>query len=148
MDLGDLAKWCLDNCVVPDDLDEPFIVDYNIFFPDDDPEDRRGDYEVDKKTDKADVFRFFATTKRLLIFSSNANLLLHTDATYSVNWNVFPLLINGTSDLNRTFHPLGLALSSKEAHFDYKFLFNSLVLGRTQVGEGPLDKLCLTQLQR
>ncbi len=90
-----------------------------------------------------DIFRFFVTTKRLLQFASKAQSLLHTDATYSVNWNGFPLLIIGTSDLNRTFHPLGCALCSKEAHFDYKFLFSCLALGRTQVGEEPLGKLNL-----
>ena len=37
---------------------------------------------------------------------------MHTDATYSVNWNGFPLLIVGTSDLNRKFHPLGLAITN------------------------------------
>ena len=65
----------------------PFVVDYNIFFPDDNPEDRRGDYEIDDDG-VADVSRFFVTTRQLLIFSSNAKLILQTDATYSVNWKL------------------------------------------------------------
>ena len=28
----ELAAWCLDHCDVPEDLDDPFVVDYNFFF--------------------------------------------------------------------------------------------------------------------
>ena len=45
MSIGQLAAWCLDNETLPDELDQPFVIDYNIFLPDDAPEDRRGDYE-------------------------------------------------------------------------------------------------------
>ena len=54
------------------------------YFTDDDPEDRRGEYEVDKKTDKADIFRFFVTSKRLLIFSLSAissHIIENTDSS-------------------------------------------------------------------
>ncbi len=89
-----------------------------------------------------EIFRFFLSTKKLL-FASKAQVLLHTDATYSVNWDGFTLLTVGSSDWNRTFPTLGLALCSKEAHFDYKILFNCLALGRTKVGEEPFGKLNL-----
>ena len=124
--LGEMADWCLDHCDVPDHLDEPFVLDYNIFFPDDSQEDR--------------VFRFFLTTKKLLTFSAKAQ---RTDATHSVNWNGFPLIIPGTLDLNRKFFPLGLVLCSEEAQFDPKFLFNCLALGRNQCGEEALEKSSL-----
>ena len=71
MNLGELAAWCLDHCHVPEDIDEPFVVDYNIFFPDDEPEDRRGDFEVDEDG-VADMFRFFVTSRRLLLFKKKS----------------------------------------------------------------------------
>ena len=66
------------------------------FFPDDDPKDRRGDYEVTKTTSL--MFFDFLTTRRLLEFSTNVKLLVQTDGTYKVNWNGFSLLIVGSSD--------------------------------------------------
>jgi hypothetical protein len=43
LDLGTLASWCLERNICPEENmpDEPFVVDYNIFFPDDLPENRR-----------------------------------------------------------------------------------------------------------
>jgi hypothetical protein len=45
-----------------------------------------------------------------------------------------PMLIVGTSDCDRVFHPFGVATCSREAHLDFKFLFNSYVLGREKIG--------------
>ena len=131
MHLGELASWCLDHNLLPEEslMDQPFVVDYNVFFPDD--EERRGDFE------HGDIFRFFITTRRLIQFSLKGKVILHTDATYKINWNGYPLLVVGTSDLNRAFHPLGLALCSRETHLDYKFLFNSLLLGQQQMNITP-----------
>jgi hypothetical protein len=41
MSLGQLAAFCLDHneTPLPSLPDEPFVVNYNIFFPDDEPED-------------------------------------------------------------------------------------------------------------
>ena len=94
LNLGDLAAWCLDR-PVPDLLDEPFVVDYRIFFGDEE--------EVADDQEPGDIFRFFISTRRILNFSLNAKVILHTDATYKVNWNSYPLLVVGTSDLNRRF---------------------------------------------
>ena len=143
MNLGELASWCLEHYEVPENPDEGFVVDYNIFFPDDEPNDRRGDFEIDPKTKKPDVFRFFVTSKRLLKYAANAQVLLHTDGTYSLIWQGFPVIILGTSDCDRTFHPLGISVCSKEAHFDYKFVFNSLIFGRERINEEPLGPLAL-----
>jgi hypothetical protein len=63
--LGQLASWCLDHNLVPDESmpDEPFVVDYNAFFKDDEITERRGDYERDKNGKDLDEFRFFITSR-------------------------------------------------------------------------------------
>ncbi len=35
--------------------------------------------------------------------------LLQVDATFKLNWNDLPVLIFGSSDGNRRFHPYGMA---------------------------------------
>lgn len=49
-----------------------------------------------------------------------------TDATYKVNFNGFPLLVVGTTDLARRFHPFGIMLSKRETEADFAFMFRSL----------------------
>ena len=107
--------------------DEPFVVDYNIFFEDYELETRRGDVDkngkllLDKQKKQVDQFRYFLTTRRLIQFSMNADTVIHTDGTYKLVWEGFPVLIVGTSDADRHFHPFGKALTSREAHFDFNF---------------------------
>ena len=86
INLGELADWCIEHAYDENlSIDEPFVVDYNAFFEEDDPAERVGDYEVDTKTGKLlDQFRFFLTTRRLLEFSMNSTML-HTDGTYKLN---------------------------------------------------------------
>ena len=93
-----------------------------------------GDYE-----NEDDIFRFFVSTRRLINFSSNLKTTIQTDATYKLVWQGFPILLVGGSDSDRVFHPLGIAVCSREAHFDYKFLFDALQLGRSRLELPPLS---------
>ncbi len=123
--------------------DEPFVVDYNAFFHDDDLATRRGDYEQDRRGKDLDQFRFFITTRRLIEFSLNSKVVIQTDGTYKLNWQGAPVLIVGTTDRNRSFHPFGIATCSREAHLDYKFLFDCVAKGLTMMDLPGLPKLCL-----
>ena len=62
-----MAKWYQE---LLDDFDEPFVVDFNIFFYDDDPTEHQGDFGIGANGDK-NVLRFFISIRRLLSFSSN-----------------------------------------------------------------------------
>ena len=59
--LGELVAWCEENSTVPslELTDEPFVVDYDSFFPDSIDNDNEN-YE------KGDSFRFFISTRGLL----------------------------------------------------------------------------------
>ncbi len=64
---------------------------------------------------------------------------MHTDATYKLLWHACPVLIVGTTDGESRFFPFGLAVVSKERHFDFKFIFNSIQKGRVIIGLDPLS---------
>ena len=49
-----------------------------------------------------------------------------TDATHKTNWQGYPCILMGTTDLSKHFHPFGLMLSYKEGHKDFRFAFKTL----------------------
>ena len=93
----------------PDDLDKAFVADYKF----------------SQNSDSDFRFGFFITTKRLLNHLPISRIL-HADATYKLNWNGFPVLVTGTSDSDRQFHPFGLATTYGETAGDYEFVFATL----------------------
>ena len=78
--LGELEQWCIDNNNVPNSEDEPFIVNYKIFYSDgSDVEQENDDVQDNLK------FRIFVSTKRLLCQVSGKDKL-HVGAMYKLNW--------------------------------------------------------------
>lgn len=55
--------------------------------------------------------------------------VLHTDATYKIVWQGFPILLVGTTDKHRSFHPYGVAVCTSEQQKDFEFIFKSLKQG-------------------
>jgi hypothetical protein len=64
---------------------------------------------------------------------------IHADATYKLIWQGFPVLVIGTTDLNKAFHPFGLAICSNEKTKDFQFIFNSLQTAMQKINR-PLLK--------
>lgn len=58
--------------------------------------------------DKNPYFRFMLSTKYLLSLVSDCKIV-HADATYKLIWQGFPVLIVGTTDRDKSFHPFALA---------------------------------------
>lgn len=52
--------------------------------------------------------------------------LLQTDASYKVTWQGYPILLVGTSDKNKVFHPFALAVSKNERTEDFEFIFRAV----------------------
>jgi hypothetical protein len=86
------------NCDVPDDPDQVFSAGLQ--------------YKV-RKNGTIKYLRIFATTVRLIWLICENKKLLTTDATHKTNWQGYPVILMGTVDLARHFHPYGLLLSSK-----------------------------------
>ncbi|CAF1108729.1 unnamed protein product, partial [Didymodactylos carnosus] len=62
-----------------------------------------------------------------LLSTASLSVYLQVDGTYKLNWNNFPVLVCGTSDAQRHFHPFGIALVySDESTACYVDLFKAL----------------------
>jgi hypothetical protein len=58
--------------------------------------------------------RLFFTTKRLIRNNDAEITHLCADATYKLIWQGYPVLIVGSTDQAKRFHPLGLAVCMNE----------------------------------
>jgi hypothetical protein len=131
--LGELEQWCQDNSNVPANENTAFVVSYKILY--DDEEDEEDDEDVDDTSGK--VFRLFISSVRLLSVGSVA-FHINADATYKLVWQGFPVLVIGTTDRNKAFHPLGLAVCSNEKKSDFQFIFNAIQMGMQKIGKNLL----------
>lgn len=109
---------------LPEDPDKPFILTFERS-----PENQANDK----------YFRLFVTTNRLLENAQHTKNI-HADATEKIMVEKNYLLVVGATDLKRSFHLIGIALSSHQNADSYEFLFRSARLGvrlRTRVNIEP-----------
>lgn len=121
---GTLQKWLIECSVVPTEDSVPFIVTHEVHLDDENVENC--------------LFRFFVSTKLLLRQAINVSKL-HTDATYKLVWQGFPIIVIGTSDSNRKFHPFGVMVSTNERSEDFEFIFQSLKNGVYKLTNEVID---------
>ncbi|CAF4399431.1 unnamed protein product [Rotaria sp. Silwood2] len=108
----DFNQWCINHSYDENSLHSTFIPYYYI-------------------NDINDIFVLFATKQ--LLKDAQSSTLLQVDATYKLTWNELPLLVFGSSDVDRHFRPFGVALiSSDETSTCYIDLFKQLKLISTQ----------------
>lgn len=112
--ISDLENFVKANNTVPNDDDDPFVVNFTCSPP--------------RTPSEQKFFRIFFSTKRLL---SHALLSInrHSDGTYQIITEDFPVLTLGVSDADNHFHLNGLAITASETGDDYQFLFDSLQHG-------------------
>ena len=115
--LGELDEWCQAHRDIPDDEDDTYISSQIIQYGD----------EYEDEEDLEPMFRFFLTTKRLLRHATNARIIC-ADATYKLNWQGYPVLIVGTIDRDKQFHPIGLSVCMTERQEDFEFVFSRYVV--------------------
>ncbi|OAF65399.1 hypothetical protein A3Q56_06891 [Intoshia linei] len=60
-------------------------------------------------------------------------IYIQAHATYKLICQGYPVLIAGTSDMNKRFHPVNLAVITEEKTEDYEFLFKSIKSGMLQL---------------
>ncbi|CAF3896417.1 unnamed protein product [Rotaria sordida] len=135
--LGELEEWCKNNETIPVDENQSFVVCYKILYNGDEYED-----DEDIEDDAGGKFRIFISSLRLLNIASKSQHI-HADATYKIVWQGFPVLIIGTTDLNKAFHPFGMAVCSNEKTKDFQFIFNSLQIGMQKIGKDLLKPAAL-----
>lgn len=113
-----LQAWFADNSNVPDDDNSFFIAKYKCKVT-------KAKANLQKFTSDDMHFNCMITSKRLLE-NAKKGVVIHADATYRVNFFGYPLLVFGTTDKKKSFHPIGFGLSSTENSHDYSFFFGSI----------------------
>lgn len=113
--LGALEQWLTGRLSIPEDEHTVFVVNYEV------------NYDVP-------YFRFFLSTKNLLMQSVKSKIV-HADTTYKLNYEGFPVLVVGVTDLDRHLHPSGISVCTDEKTADFIFIFQSLVTGVHRVVE-------------
>ena len=108
--LNYIKNWCIEKSIIPNDPDECFVANYYI-----------------EDDDAGPLFRLFVTTKNLITNCLNSNHIC-ADATYKLIWQGYPVLMVGTTDKQRAFHPFGIALCINEQTNDFEFIFKSVQL--------------------
>jgi hypothetical protein len=51
---------------------------------------------------------------------------LCADATYKLVWQGFPVLLCGTTDSKKQFHPFSINICTNETEVDYEFMFTAI----------------------
>ncbi len=131
MNFDELSQWCIERRTIPEDLNEPFVVSYQINIDGDDAENFPPTLDIPNPECS---MRLFISTKHLLLIASKYPKDIQADATYKLIWLGFPVLIIGISDMNKVFHPFELSLSRDEKTNNLAFIFSSLAIGIERSG--------------
>jgi hypothetical protein len=112
--IADLSTFAQNNAQIPLGNEcEAYVIGF-------DAPDEFGDDGVPK-------FRLVFSSQRLLNHVSADNFRqIAADATYKLLWHGYPVFVIGTSDANRTFHPVCIAVCSHETEEDFEFVFRTL----------------------
>ena len=60
---------------------------------------------------------------------------MNADATYKFIWQGYPVLIVGTTYLDRHLHLFGLSVCTNEKTADFNFIFSSINIGLGKINE-------------
>lgn len=119
--LGDLMEWCNANSAYPTDDNEAFIL------------------ASESSTVFEELHFGFCYTTPALLKKFIGLKTICIDATYKLNWNGFPLIVLGTVDRAKRFHPLLYACTSHETSGDYSFVFESVKNGLEVLFEASFE---------
>uniref|UniRef100_A0A914WTS7 MULE transposase domain-containing protein n=1 Tax=Plectus sambesii TaxID=2011161 RepID=A0A914WTS7_9BILA len=111
---GELYQWCIERSEIPEDMDMPFV------------------QQIFDESEDTPKIRILFTTKRLISLTSLTSNM-HTDATYKLNWNGYPVIVTGCTDKSGRFHPFCLAITTAETETDFAFIFLTIKSLATQL---------------
>lgn len=101
-------KWCEDNCAFPTNDDDVFVIAHEC-----------------SSLSEAMNFRFVLSTLQMLKKAKHFKAIC-IDATYKLNWHGFPLIVFGTVDRLKRFHPAAYACCTNETTADCEFVFEAI----------------------
>jgi hypothetical protein len=106
----EIDEWCEARKQEPSDVDEPFVLRHEV--------------SAESTNTDEQKLRIVITTRRLLGLLRSSSMLA-TDATYKLTWNGFPIMLLGTTDKGRKFHPFGVIVSKGENTDDFRYFFEA-----------------------
>lgn len=62
----------------------------------------------------------------ILLRNAIGSSKLHADSTFKLVWQNYPIIVVGTTDRHKKFHPFGIAVSTNETAEDYQFIYHAL----------------------
>lgn len=104
---GQLYEWCKSNMNVPQDIDEPFVLDHF------------------HTTEPEESFAFVTSTLRLLQNAVGRKNVC-ADATYKIIWQGFPLIVIGFMDRTTRFHVIAICVTARERTTVNRFVFKTI----------------------
>lgn len=137
MNSADLTKFFADNSKVPEDADTAFVLDYLITDVEKEP-------NLQQYNENEFKFVGLLTTKRLLSHCLGTKVkIVHADTTYKLLWEDFPVHVFGTTDYKKSFHLVGIGISTNETAETYEFCFNAIHKGVLEIHENDFEWLAL-----
>ena len=107
----EINQWCEARNKLPANIDEPFVLNYYVHAESVDP-------------DEQDIKVVMSTLR--LLGNLQKSMMVQCDGTFKVVWQGYPLVLVGTSDQDRKFHPYAVAVCKGEGTDDFSFIFESL----------------------
>lgn len=111
-----LTDFVNKHTAIPNDEDNAFVV---LF-------------ERSPSEEKKKFFRYFISTVRLLKMAADA-VNIHADSTHKITTEKLPLIVIGSTDVNKKFHFIGFTITSNETANDYEMSFKAVIQGVLQV---------------
>ena len=109
MSMGELEEYVQSHSSVPEDPDIVYVPHSQIAY-----------------TEDSVTMRIYFTTKRLTSLMQKNNHI-SIDPTYKLIWQGYPVFMVGTTDMDKQYHPFGLAVCINEEQADFEFVFEALV---------------------
>lgn len=109
--LSQLEKFLSDHSEIPEEDDEGFVIGYKIRYSQDQSDS--DSTEENETRHQNNHFWMMFSTKRLLNLASRVELIC-ADTTFKFVWLGFPVILIGTVDLKKQFHPLAFGMTSSE----------------------------------
>ncbi len=108
---GELCEWVQSRTFVPEDEHEPFILAQY--------------FNINDHIPSASSFKISMSTKFLVQLGRYSDHTC-TDTTHKVMWEGFPLFLNGTTDMCRSYQPQSISICTQETEKEFEFAFNAI----------------------
>lgn len=121
--LGELETFLKENSNVPQDIDEPFVLDFSIKYGKNNTLDISDEnMDIDAEEGEESSFWFLFSTIRLVRLITKTTLIA-ADSTFKLVWQGYPGILLGTIDMKKQYHKIAFGMTSSEKTSDWTEIF-------------------------